>query len=133
MLRVPVFSLVVSHIAILIALLMLSLLLFALLLVLLLVLLLLLRLHGGHGVYRRRFWRLKHCNARPCMRGQLIHLIKVVFCGASMRTMGHTTYGPDLREPRGLWRRGPTVEGPPWPVWATGWLRRSSINYFRPG
>lgn len=131
MFRVPVFSLVASHIAVLVALLMLPLLLLALLM-LLLVLLLLLRLHGGHGVYRRRLWRLKHSNARPCVRGQLIHLVKIVFRGTSMRAMGHTTYGPDLRKPRGLWRRGPTVEGPPWPVWATGWLRSSSVDYFRP-
>lgn len=130
--RVPVFSLVTSHITVLVALLMLSLLLLALLLMLLLVLLLLLRLHGGH-VYRRRFWGLKHSNARSSMRGQLIHLVKIVFRGSSMRAMGHTTYGPDLRKPRGLWRRGPTVEGPPWPVWATGWLRSSSVDYFRPG
>lgn len=130
--RVSVLSLVSSHVAVLVALLLLSLLLLALLLMLLLVLLLLLRLHGGHGVYRRRFWRLKHSNVRPSVRGQLIHLVKIVFRGASMRAMGHTTYGPDLRESRGLWRRGPTVEGPPWPVWATGWLRRSPIDYFRP-
>lgn len=130
--RVSGFSLITSHIAILVALLLLSLLLFALLLMLLLMLLLLLRLHGSHGIYRRRFWRLKHSNsARSSVRRQLIHLIKVIFRGSSVRAMGHTTDGPDLRKPRGLWRRGPTVEGPPWPVWATGLLWCSSIDYFR--
>lgn len=127
--RIPVFSFVASHIAVLVALLMLPLLLLALLLMLLLVLLL--RLHGCHGVYRRRFWRLKHSNAWSPVRGQLIHLVKVIFRGTSMRAMGNTTYGPDLRKRRGLWRRGPTVEGPPWPVWATG-LRGSPVDYFRP-
>lgn len=127
--RVPGFSLVTPHIAVLVALLVLPLLLFALLLMLLLMLLL---LHRGHGVYRRRFWCLKHSNsAWPSVRGQLIHLIKVIFRGSSVRAMGHTTDGPDLRKPCGLWRRGPTVEGPPWPVWATGLLWRSSIDYFR--
>lgn len=96
LLRVPVFSFVSSHVTVLVALLLLPLLVLALLLMLLLVLLLLLRLHGGHGVYRRRFWRLKHPNAWPSVRGQLIHLVKIVFRGASMRAMGHTTYGPDL-------------------------------------
>lgn len=130
LLRIPVFSFVAPHIAILVALLLLPLLVLALLLMLLLVLLLLC-LHGGHSVYRRRFWSLKHSNIWSPVRGQLIHLVKVIFRGTSMRAMGNTTYGPDLRKSGGLWRRGPTVEGPPWPVWATGWLRCSSIDYFR--
>lgn len=56
LLRVPHFPLVAPHVAVLFPLLLFSLLVFALLLVLLL---LLLRLHRGHGVYRRRFGRLK--------------------------------------------------------------------------
>lgn len=131
--RIPDFSLVASHVTVLVALLLFSLLLFAFLLVLLvlLLLLLLLRLHGGHSVYRRRLRGLKYCTARPHVRGQLVHLIKVVFCGARMRSVGATTYAPHCGETRRLWRRGPAIVGPPWPVWATGWLWRSSVDYFR--
>lgn len=127
--RVPAFSLVAPQIAILVTLLLLSLLMLSLLLMLLL-LLLLLRLHGGHAVHGWRFRCLEH--PAPHVRGQLIHLIKIVFRGARMWTMGSTTHGRDLRETRRLWRWGPAIVGPPWPVWATGWLWRSSIYYFRP-
>lgn len=127
---VPSFSLVASQVTVLLALLVFYLLVFALLLALLL-LLLLLRLHRGHAVHRR-FWGLESPATGPHVRRHLVHLIKVVFRGASMWTMGPTTHGTDLWETRRLWRRGPAVVGPPWPVWATGWLWCSSIYYFRP-
>lgn len=130
--RVPAFSLVAPQVTIFLALLLFSLLMFALLLVLLL-LLLLLCLHRGHAVHRWGFWRLKHPATRPHVRGQLIHLVKIVFRGARMWAMRTTTHGPDLWETRRLWRWGPAIVGPPWPVWATGWLRCSSIYHFRPG